>query len=451
MKYMTTIGLEIHVELNTKTKMYCSCKNDPFRSSVNSNVCPICLGLPGSLPVVNKKAVLDTIKIGKALDCKIAKLTKWDRKHYFYPDLPKNYQISQFDMPLCQGGYLELPSGKKIKLTRIHLEEDTGKLLHYSGKYSLIDLNRAGAPLVELVTEPVIRNGQEARQFCEEYQLILRYLKVSKADMEKGEMRCEANISISAGKKLGTKVEVKNLNSFKAVEKAINYEAQRQTEALESGRKVIQETRGWNDSKQKTYTQRVKETSADYRYFPEPDIPPIETNPLVSKIKKLPELPTQKRARYQKWGIADKDIKVIISNPKMSEFFELTSHNTNDKKIMANLLINEVPNMKLKPNDLAYVANLMDSGKINRIIAKRIFFGICQGKKVSQLLKQYQTIDDIQKLKKIVQQVIKDNPKVVEKIKKGKTSAIQHLIGQVMAKTRGQADPQKVGEILRQI
>ncbi|TSC92590.1 MAG: glutamyl-tRNA(Gln) and/or aspartyl-tRNA(Asn) amidotransferase subunit B [Candidatus Berkelbacteria bacterium Licking1014_7] len=496
-KYEPIIGLEIHAELNTKSKMFCGCKNDPFGSAPNTNVCPVCLGLPGTLPAPNKQAILDTIKIGKALNSKIAVKTKWDRKHYFYPDLPKNYQISQYDQPICEGGYLNLPphsespaihsgdecgnkkssihkapcfnagceglpNGKKIVLTRIHLEEDTGKLLHSAGdKSSFIDLNRAGAPLVELVTEPVIISAKQAGEFCREYQLILRYLGVSNADMEKGEMRAEVNISLRKSEirnpksetnsnnrnpKLGTKVEVKNLNSFKAVEKAIEYEIKRQSEILDSGGKVAQETRGWNDSKQKTFSQRIKETSADYRYFPEPDIPPIATKVLEKEIGKLPELPDAKRDKYKKWGLEDKDIEVIIANLKMSDYFEQTAYNTNNKKILANLLINEVSDMRLKPNDLAYMANVIDSGGINRTIAKKILEEARQGKSIESLFKKYQKIDSGTDLNKIVKKAIAQNPDVAAKIKAGKTQAIAYLIGQVMRETRGKADAKKVEE-----
>jgi len=290
MNYQPTIGLEIHAELKTKTKMFCSCKNDPEETRPNFNICPVCLGHPGTLPVINKKAVEMVIKTGLSLNCEIAKETHFERKNYFYPDLPKGYQISQDQIPLCRNGYLELlnlkensnqeksqiPNSKRIRINNIHLEEDTGKLIHPEGKnYSLIDFNRAGVPLMELVTEPDIHSAKEARQFAEEFQLILRYIGVSSADMEKGQMRVEANISLSKTKKLGTKVEVKNLNSFRVVERAIECEIRRQTKVLEEGKETIQETRGWHDAKEITFSQRTKEESHDYRYFPEPDLPPI--------------------------------------------------------------------------------------------------------------------------------------------------------------------------------
>src|SRR3989338_334807 len=273
--YKTTVGLEVHVELNTKSKMFCSCKNDPDEKRPNFNICEICTAQPGTLPVANEEAIKKVIKTGLALNCKIATDSKFDRKNYFYPDLPKGYQISQYDQPLCEKGYLEI-EGRKIGITRIHLEEDTGSLLHPEGAdYSLVDLNRAGVPLMELVTEPDITSGSEAKKFAEQLQLIFRYLGVSDADMVKGLMRVEVNISVSRGKTLGTKVEIKNLNSFRVVQKAIDFEISRQEEVLESGEKVVQETRGWNDKKEITFSQREKEEAHDYRYFPEPDLPPL--------------------------------------------------------------------------------------------------------------------------------------------------------------------------------
>jgi len=273
MSYAPVIGLEIHVELKTKSKMFCSCENNPFEGDANSNVCPVCMAHPGSLPVINEEAVKKVIKTGLALNCQIAQESKFDRKNYFYPDLPKGYQISQYDKPFCKKGFLNI-NGKKIRITRVHLEEDTGKLLHPQGAdYSLVDFNRAGVPLMELVTEPDLHSAKEARKFAEELQLIIRYLGVSNADMEKGQLRVEVNISLSKNKEMGTKVEIKNLNSFRIVEKAIDYETERQAEVLDSGKKVVQETRGWDEKKGITVSQREKEEAHDYRYFPEPDLP----------------------------------------------------------------------------------------------------------------------------------------------------------------------------------
>ena len=303
MDYEIIIGLEIHCELKTRTKMFCGCLNNPDEKHPNINICPICMGHPGTLPVINKKAVESVVKVGLALNSKIAEEAKFDRKNYFYPDLPKGYQISQYDKPLCLGGELEI-GGKKIAITRVHLEEDTGRLSHAAGDYSLVDFNRAGIPLMELVTEPDIRSSEEAKKFCEELRLLLRYLEVSEANMEKGEMRCEANISLrkKGASEFGTKVEVKNLNSFKAVERAIEYEIARQAKLLDEEKKVIQETRGWDENGQKTFSQRTKESAHDYRYFPEPDLPPLKGDFVdLKKIRaEIGELPNQKRVRFQK-------------------------------------------------------------------------------------------------------------------------------------------------------
>ena len=279
MEYKPTIGLEIHIELKTRTKMFCNCLNDPEEKHPNINICPICMGHPGTLPVINKEAIKKVLMVGQALKGNIPEYSQFDRKNYFYPDLPKGYQISQYKCPLVIGGELN-----NVKITRIHLEEDTGRLIHEGNKKSFVDFNRAGVPLMELVTEPVICSGKEARKFAEELQLILRYLEVSNADMEKGQMRIEVNISLSKNNNLGIKVEIKNLNSFRAVEKAIDYEIKRQTEILEKEEKIVQETRGWNENKGITFSQRKKEESHDYRYFPEPDLPILKISNLKPQI-----------------------------------------------------------------------------------------------------------------------------------------------------------------------
>ena len=321
--YTPTIGLEIHAELKTRTKMFCDSKNDPDETRPNVNVCPICMGHPGTLPVINKEAVRSVIRVGYAVGGKIADYSEFDRKNYFYPDIPKGYQISQYKFPLVSGGNLG-----DVELTRVHLEEDTASSGHDEGDYSLVDFNRAGVPLMELVTEPVIHSAEEAGNFARELQLLLRYLGVSDANMEKGEMRVEANISVSDDpKKFGTKVEVKNLNSFKAVEKAIEYEVKRHIEALEKGEKIIQETRGWDEDKGKTFSQRQKEDSHDYRYFPDPGLPKLKISEIEEFSEKnieasLPELPWAKRARYAKdFGLKDADIQIYVSNPEAREIF----------------------------------------------------------------------------------------------------------------------------------
>ena len=381
-KYEAVIGLEIHAELKTKRKMFCGCVNDPFHAKPNENVCPVCLGMPGALPVLNKQAIQWTILTGLALNCKVNKFTKWDRKNYFYPDLPKGYQISQYDLPLVYEGWLEIQNAnikdqndklknknRKIGITRIHLEEDTGTSKHPEGRvevdYSLLDYNRSGVPLMELVTEPDITSGEEAKEFCKTYQQILRTLGIADADMEKGQMRCEANISVrlKGDKKLGTKVEIKNLNSFKSVQRASEYEIERQIEALESGEKIVQETRGWDEQKSKTYVMRVKETSADYRYFPEPDLPPVTiTDEEIDKIKEqLPELPQQKIDRYvNDYQLNLADAQIIVGDVNKNKYFEeitknLEIKNQKDKskcKIIVNFIINEIPDLSIKPENL---------------------------------------------------------------------------------------------------
>jgi len=341
MKYDTIIGLEIHAELKTKSKMFCSCDNDAEGKAPNTTVCPICLGHPGTLPVPNKQAIDWTILTGLALHCQINRLSKFDRKNYFYPDLPKGYQISQYDQPRCHDGWLEV-DGDKVLVTRIHLEEDTGKSVHMTKPdRTLLDFNRAGTPLMELVTEPVIKDAEQAKKFGQTYQQILRYLGISDADMEKGQMRCEANISVQAEgsweykdgaivpkkkkHELNAKVEVKNINSFRAMERAINFEVARQTKVLEDGGKIVAETRGWNEDGAETFSQRVKETSADYRYFPEPDIPPlkIEEDLLARLSASLPEMPNEKKTRFMReYGWSSDIAEIIVDDKALSAWTE---------------------------------------------------------------------------------------------------------------------------------
>src|SRR3989344_3881891 len=321
MEYQATVGMEIHAELRTKTKMFCTSKNDPDEKHPNINVCPVCVGHPGTLPVINEEAVKLVHRVGLALGGNVQKFSRFDRKNYFYPDLPKGYQISQYKHPLVLGGDLN-----GIRITRIHLEEDAGKLMHdSSGKFSLVDFNRAGVPLMELVTEPDIKSAKDAKKFAEELQLTLQYIGASEANMEKGEMRCEANISVSKTNDMGTKVEVKNLNSFRAVERAIEYEVKRQIELLESGKKVVQETRGWNENKEETFSQRSKESAHDYRYFPEPDLPPMEfTNEYIEELRaEIPELPEQKRNRLaEEYKLNVVAANVLVKDRGLSAFWE---------------------------------------------------------------------------------------------------------------------------------
>ena len=494
MKYQPIVGLEIHVELNTKSKMFCSCPNDPNERHPNVNICPVCTAQPGSLPVINKEAVRKTIKTGLALNSQIPEYSKFDRKNYFYPDLPKGYQISQYDMPLCKGGFLEI-EGKKIRITRVHLEEDTGRLVHPEGKdYSLVDFNRAGIPLMELVTEPDMRSAKEARKFSEELQLILRYLGVSDADMEKGQLRVEANISLGQNKKLGTKVEIKNLNSFRAVEKGIDYEIKRQTKILKSGQKVIQETRGWLDAKGVTIGQREKEAAHDYRYFPEPDLPILHLGvaDYLNEIKaEIPELPQQRRERFKKeYNLLDKEvaealphlpprstswnsaIEVFVQNKELGEYFEkviseLPPNLPKEKllkliKLSSNYIITDLQGLLkgasvqgkdflITPENFAEFITLIYEGKISSKIAKMVLSEMFStGADPSHIIEEkgLAQITDEAEIEKIIKEVISKNKKAVEDFKKGKENAFQFLIGQIIAKTKGKANPKIVRDIL---
>jgi len=478
MKYQTIIGLEIHIELNTRSKMFCSCLNDPNERHPNVNVCPICMGHPGTLPVINEEAVKKVVKTGLALNCKIPEYSKFDRKNYFYPDLPKGYQISQYDKPLCLGGYLKI-NNKKIRIRRVHLEEDTGRLIHEKD-HSLVDFNRAGIPLMELVTEPDLRGVKEARKFAEELQLILRYLGVSDADMEKGQMRVETNISLQRkNKKLGTKVEIKNLNSFQAVEKATDYEIKRQTKILKAGKKVVQETRGWDEKKGKTLSQREKEEAHDYRYFPEPDLPMLHvgTEDYINKIKaEIPELPQKRRERLKKeYRLLDEEIEVFVKNKDFGEYFEkaiselepyLKPKEKKDLiKLTTNYLITDLQGLLkgasvigedflITPENFAEFITLIYQGKISSKIAKFVLAEMFKtGADPSHIIeeKDLLQITDETEIEKIVKQVISKNKKAVLDFKKGKENALQFLIGQIMAKTKGRANPQIINNILKKL
>jgi len=482
MVYKPTIGLEIHAELKTNSKMFCSCKNDPNEKRPNFNICPICAGHPGTLPVANEEAIKKVIKTGLALNCKIAEDSKFDRKNYFYPDLPKGYQISQYDQPLCEGGYLEV-EGRKIRITRIHLEEDTGSLVHPEGAdYSLVNLNRAGIPLMELVTEPDITFGREARLFAQEFQFILRYLGVSSADMEKGQMRVEVNISISKNDKLGTKVEIKNLNSFKVVEKAVDFEIQRQKELLENKEKIIQETRGWHDKKEITFSQREKEGAHDYRYFPEPDLPPMHFDKeYINEIKlSMIELPEQRRERFKKeYGLDDPSVEFFVANKDLgeyyekvvSEFEEWTEEQENDKahkkaaKLVANYLITDIlgllsgaqfveADFKITAENFAEFIKMIYRDEVSSKTAKMVLAEMFNtGGDPSSIVDEnnWRQMSDDSELEKIIKEVIEKNPNAVEDYKSGKQNSLQFLAGQVMKETRGTAKPDKVQKLLLEL
>ena len=499
MNYDIIIGLEIHVQLNTKSKMFCRCANlnENLNKEPNTTVCPICLGHPGTLPVANKQAIEWTILTGLALNCEVSDYSKFDRKHYFYPDLPKAYQISQYDLPLVYNGRLAV-NGREIAITRIHLEEDAGKLTHPKGKdYSLADYNRASSPLMELVTEPVIKSATEAKKFCQLYQQILRYLEIADADIEKGQMRCEANLSLQEqgkweykgdckinpiGKyKLNPKVEVKNIGSFKALEKAIEYEIARQTEALNNGENLQQETRGWDDNNQKTVSQRSKEEAQDYRYFPDPDISPIKIDSdWLEKIRTdLVELPLEKQKRFKKqYGFSDYDATILTSDKKIAEYVEQTiselrarleaddknwkTAHTKLAKLTGNWIgtelfkyLNEekrgIGDIKISPPDFAEFIALIYESKINSTAAQIIFKEMFeQGTSPSEIMKAkgLEQMEDYGELEGIVKNVIANNQKAVDEYKSGKENAVQFLVGQIMKKSKGKANPQKAKDMI---
>ena len=429
LKLKPVIGLEVHVELNTSSKMFCSCPAQHFRIKPNTHTCPVCLGLPGALPVPNQKAVNWTILAGLALNCQINLQSKFDRKHYFYPDLPKGYQISQYDQPLCQNGWLKLDSNnQKVRLNRVHLEEDTAKLIHKKinkKNLTLIDFNRSGVPLMEIVTQPDITSGAEAKEFLKKLRDIIRVLKISDCDMEKGSMRLEANISLSPSPR-PYKVEVKNLNSFRFVDQAINYEIKRQTKLIGQGTVPIQETRGFNSKIKTTYSQRSKEAAQDYRYFPEPDIPPLVfTNEYINRIKaKLPTLPAQKINQLLKqYQLSHKVASLLVSQHHASYFKQAVSQAPSQLTAVA-------------------IANLIVNKKVNpqKTSPKQLIKQLVQKAKAQ--------ISDPKILTPIISQVIQAHPQVVKSYQQGKTTAITFLIGQVMAKTKGQAQPQLTKKLL---
>lgn len=467
-QYYTTIGLEIHAELDTNSKMFCGCINNPDEEKPNVNICPVCMAHPGTLPVINKKAVESVIRVGLALNSTIADFTEFDRKNYFYPDIPKAYQISQYKYPIVSGGSL---NGARI--TRIHLEEDTGLSKHDRGDYSLVDFNRAGVPLMELVTDHsdgALDSAKKAADFARELQLLLRTLGVSNANLEKGEMRVEPNISVSDDPaSYGTKVEVKNLNSFKTVEKAIEYEVKRMIDLLEAGKgsKIVQETRGWDEVKQKTFSQRSKENANDYRYFPDPDLPKLYLSTAfnIHKLKEeLPEIPSAKRERYKNdYGIKDEDIESYVTDFHLGVWFESVAKILGDQskiKTASNYITSDFLGIK-KANEnamlpsaenFAELIEMLADGRISSRAAKDILAMITF--KDDSPLSIATEKDLIQKndesaLKEIVQKVIDRNPEVVATYKGGKENALMSLVGQIMKETKGSANPAIVQKLLK--
>ncbi len=469
--YETVIGLEVHVELATKSKIFCSCPT-AFGKDANTQVCPVCLGFPGTLPVLNRRAVEYALKAALALNCRIPSFAKFDRKNYFYPDLPKAYQISQYDLPLALDGYLEIEVEGKVKrigITRVHLEEDAGKLVHagYSD-YSLADYNRTGIPLLEIVSEPDLRSPEEARVYLEKLRSIVQYAGVSDVKMEEGSLRCDANISLRpvGSSAFGTRTEIKNMNSFKAVQRGLEFEVQRQGAELDAGRRVVQETRRWDEDKGHTFSMRSKEEAHDYRYFPDPDLVPVIIDSVwVEEIRRsLPEMPDERRKRYvAELGIPEYDAAVITAAPAMADFFEETAATSRDAKAVANWLMGditrhlkalglEIRESKLTPSHLAELLKLQNDGTISVTMAKTVLEEIfTTGKRAGEIVseKGLFQISDQEALGAIVDQVVAENPKSVDDYKGGKDKALGFLVGQVMRQTRGKANPELVNTLLR--
>ncbi len=473
-KYETVVGLEVHAELKTKTKIFCACSTE-FGALPNTQVCPVCAGFPGMLPVLNKQAVEYAIKAGLALNSTIADYCKFDRKNYFYPDLPTAYQISQYDYPICLGGYLDIEldgEKRRIGITRAHLEEDAGKLIHQgsitSSPFSLVDLNRAGVPLLEIVSEPDIRSAEEARIYMEKLRSVLLFAGVSDCKMQEGSLRCDANISVRpiGSAQFGTRVEIKNLNSFRALERAIDYEAKRQVEAIENGEEIIQETRTWEEEKQMTKSMRTKEEAEDYRYFPDPDLPPVKVDAgWIEQIRKhMPELPEQANQRLiSTYELSEYDASVLTLTPETLHFFDESIKLYKDPKVVANWIMGdlnrllnnaniEISESKVSPQGLADLLSLIDQGVISGKMAKDVLEEMfATGHEAEAIVEEkgMAQISDEATLLALVDEIVDQNPKVVEDYKQGKKKALGFFVGQVMKATKGQANPAIVNELLK--
>ncbi len=478
MGYEIVIGLEVHAQLRTKTKMFCRCSADYVNSPPNSHVCPICLGMPGVLPVINRQAVEYAIAAALALNCTIASFTKFDRKNYPYPDLMKGYQISQYDAPLSHDGWLEIEvdgQKKRIGITRVHMEEDVAKLLHRNGPagetYSLVDVNRAGVPLLEIVSEPDMKSAEEAREYLTKLHRLLRWLGISNANMEEGSFRCDANISlreVETGRS-SAKVELKNMNSFKAVYQALKYEAERQGALLGSGARTSQETRGWDDERGVTVLQRSKEYAHDYRYFPEPDLPPLRINPeWVEEIKsRLPELPDARRDRFMRqYGLPAYDANLLTSSKELADFFEACVNLSSKEraKVISNWILGdflhllnitgtEISRSKLSPKHLSDLLDLIEKGVLSTTLAKKVLEEMFHtGRLASKIVAEQGLIQigESSQLEPVVEKVLQQSPKAVADFKKGKEQALKFLIGQVMRETKGRAKPELVANLLKE-
>lgn len=473
MNYETVIGLEIHSELSTKSKIFCSCTTE-FGGEVNTHCCPICIGMPGTLPVLNEKVVEYAVKAGLATNCEIAKYSKQDRKNYFYPDLPKAYQDSQYDLPLCKNGYIDIEvdgKQKRVGITRIHIEEDAGKLLHDQwGSGSLVDLNRCGVPLIEIVTEPDMRSAEEAKAVLEKIKSILEYIEVSDCKMQEGSLRCDVNLSIrpEGSDKFGTRTEMKNLNSFRSVVRAVESEAKRHQTEIESGSQIIQETRRWDDEKGMSYSMRSKEEAHDYRYFPDPDLAPIVlSDEYIKKIKdSLPELPDVKMKRYiDEYGIPEYDAGLITSSKVLAGFFEEAAKASGNAKLVSNWMMGdmmkiikekniEYAEIPFKPSDLADLISLIQKGTISGTIAKTVIEEMfATAKRPEDIVKEkgLVQISDESELIEIVKQVLAENQQSVDDFRAGKDRALGFLVGQSMKATKGKANPQIINKILKDL
>ncbi|SDF36046.1 Asp-tRNA(Asn)/Glu-tRNA(Gln) amidotransferase subunit GatB [Sporolituus thermophilus] len=475
MDYEIVIGLEVHTELKTNSKIFCGCSTK-FGAEQNTNVCPVCLGLPGVLPVLNQKVLEFAIRTGLALNCQILPFSKFDRKNYYYPDLPKNYQISQYDLPIAVNGYLDIEVNgevKRIGITRVHMEEDAGKLVHAgtiaTADYALVDYNRTGVPLLEIVSEPDIRSPEEAKAYLEKLKAILQYIDVSDCKMEEGSLRCDANISLRprGSTQFGTKTEIKNLNSFRAVQRGLEYEAARQAQILDEGGTIVQETRSWDETKGITLSLRSKEQAHDYRYFPDPDLVPVVVDPeWVEEIRRgLPELPDARKKRLMdSYGLSAYDAEIITASRAMADYFDKVVAHEVDPKAAANWLMGEVAkhlnaqnidiaDCPIKPQDLAGMLKLIDKGTISGKIAKTVFEEMwTSGKDAEAIVKEkgLVQITDEGAIVAVVEAVIAANPQSVADYKAGKERALGFLVGQVMKQTKGRANPELVNKLLRE-
>lgn len=482
MKYETVIGLEVHAQLLTKSKMWCSCSTAYQEAPPNTHVCPVCLGMPGVLPVINRRAVEYAMMFGLALNCAINPNSKMDRKNYPYPDLMKGYQISQYDEPLCINGWVDLEiegQTKRVGVTRVHMEEDTAKLSHHAADgetYSLVDVNRGGVPLMEIVSEPDMRSAEEARQYLMKLRRVLRYLGISSGDMEEGAFRCDANVSLrpAGSTSFGTKVEVKNMNSFRAVFRAIQFEEVRQAALLDAGERVRQETRGWVETKGETVSQRSKEEANDYRYFPDPDIPTLEVNPeWVAQVRdNLPELPDAKRSRFvSELGLTEYDAEVLTDDRALAEFFEAAvraSHTNGNLPVRAKAVANwctgellrllnanndAITEVRFGPERLSELVDLLDAGAINQTAGKTVFEAMYASGKSPKTIVEEQGLSQISgtdQLAAIVAKVIAETPQAVADYRAGKQQALSALMGKVMKETRGRANPGVVTALLKE-